>query len=92
MAAADHRDNQNQGSKTAPAFNLDFPFGAQPDISMFYRKNVNSALELMVECLVRANQKDVYYQTVLQEQMTSVCQQFFGRLGSPLPIVLLCYL
>ncbi|KAI8887736.1 hypothetical protein K501DRAFT_330357 [Backusella circina FSU 941] len=39
--------------------NLDFPFGAQPDI-------------------IRANQKDVYYQTILQEQMTRVCQQFLG--------------
>ncbi|KAI9348372.1 Pex12 amino terminal region-domain-containing protein [Pilaira anomala] len=39
--------------------NMDFPYGAQPDI-------------------IRANQKDVYYQTVLQEQMTRVAQQFLG--------------
>ncbi|KAI7894364.1 Pex12 amino terminal region-domain-containing protein [Mucor mucedo] len=38
---------------------IDFPFGAQPDI-------------------IRANQKDVYYQLVLQEQMTRVAQQFLG--------------
>ncbi|KAI7904735.1 Pex12 amino terminal region-domain-containing protein [Cokeromyces recurvatus] len=41
------------------SFQLDFPYGAQPDI-------------------IRANQKDVYYQTILQEQMTRVAQQFFG--------------
>ncbi|KAI7864260.1 peroxisome biogenesis factor 10, partial [Spinellus fusiger] len=28
--------------------------------------------------LVRANQKDAYYQSILHEQMASVCQQFFG--------------
>ncbi|KAI8385049.1 Pex12 amino terminal region-domain-containing protein [Radiomyces spectabilis] len=28
--------------------------------------------------IIRANQKDVYYQTILQEQMSSVVQQFFG--------------
>ncbi|KAI8984639.1 Pex12 amino terminal region-domain-containing protein [Mycotypha africana] len=42
-----------------PPLNLQFPYGAQPDI-------------------IRANQKDVYYQTILQEQMTRVAQQFFG--------------
>lgn len=29
--------------------------------------------------VVRANQKDVYYQMVLQEQMTRVAQQFLGN-------------
>jgi peroxin-10 len=28
--------------------------------------------------IVRANQKDVYYQAILQEQMTRVAQQFLG--------------
>ncbi|KAI8136701.1 Pex12 amino terminal region-domain-containing protein [Fennellomyces sp. T-0311] len=28
--------------------------------------------------IIRANQKDVYYLAVLQEQMSSVCQQFLG--------------
>ncbi|KAI9253763.1 Pex12 amino terminal region-domain-containing protein [Phascolomyces articulosus] len=28
--------------------------------------------------IIRANQKDVYYLTILQEQMSSVCQQFLG--------------
>ncbi|KAI8636090.1 Pex12 amino terminal region-domain-containing protein [Parasitella parasitica] len=28
--------------------------------------------------IIRANQKDVYYQTILQEQMTRVAQQFLG--------------
>ncbi|KAI9012513.1 Pex12 amino terminal region-domain-containing protein [Phycomyces nitens] len=28
--------------------------------------------------IIRANQKDVYYQTILQDQMKSACQQFFG--------------
>ncbi|CAO3610793.1 unnamed protein product [Cunninghamella echinulata] len=28
--------------------------------------------------IIRANQKDVYYQFILQEQMSSVCQQFLG--------------
>ncbi|KAL0095042.1 Pex12 amino terminal region-domain-containing protein [Phycomyces blakesleeanus] len=42
-----------------PTLPMEFPRGAQPDIS-------------------KANQKDVYYQTILQEQMKSACQQFFG--------------
>ncbi|CAO3635752.1 unnamed protein product [Cunninghamella blakesleeana] len=28
--------------------------------------------------IIRANQKDVYYQSILQEQMSTVCQQFLG--------------
>ncbi|KAI7859274.1 Pex12 amino terminal region-domain-containing protein [Circinella umbellata] len=28
--------------------------------------------------IIRANQKDVYYLTILQEQMSTVCQQFLG--------------
>ncbi|KAI8083166.1 Pex12 amino terminal region-domain-containing protein [Halteromyces radiatus] len=28
--------------------------------------------------IIRANQKDVYYQSILQEQISSVCQQFLG--------------
>ncbi|KAI8078993.1 Pex12 amino terminal region-domain-containing protein [Gilbertella persicaria] len=42
-----------------PLFQLNFPYGAQPDI-------------------IRANQKDVYYQAILQEQVTRVAQQFLG--------------
>ncbi|KAI9473819.1 MAG: Pex12 amino terminal region-domain-containing protein [Benjaminiella poitrasii] len=45
--------------KESVSFQMNFPYGAQPDI-------------------IRANQKDVYYQTILQEQMTRVAQQFFG--------------
>ncbi|KAG1445341.1 hypothetical protein G6F56_009947 [Rhizopus delemar] len=45
--------------KIVPSLQLDFPYGAQPDI-------------------IRANQKDIYYQSILQEQLTRIVQQFLG--------------
>lgn len=39
---------------------------------------LNDKEHLLTIALVRANQKDVYYQSILQEQMTRVAQQFLG--------------
>lgn len=39
---------------------------------------LNDKEHLLIIALVRANQKDVYYQSILQEQMTRVAQQFLG--------------
>lgn len=60
---------------------IDFPFGAQPDISNYCCSLFYTGVEkrLTFDYLVRANQKDVYYQLVLQEQMTRVAQQFLGK-------------
>jgi hypothetical protein len=77
-----------QRTLSQPKLQLNFPAGAPPDISMG-----NSALLtpqkpgllLFVTkiriyfLLVRANQKDVYYQNTLQEQMTDVFQRFIGE-------------
>jgi len=69
-----------------PKMQLNFPAGAPPDISMAtlrYYPTKNRSLDFCADSrnfffIVRANQKDVYYQNTLQEQMTDVFQRFIG--------------
>lgn len=67
-----------------PKLQLDFPAGAPPDISKPCFPTPSLVLKLLANSffafplIVRANQKDVYYQNTLQEQMTDVFQRFIG--------------
>ncbi|KAG2183909.1 hypothetical protein INT44_008920 [Umbelopsis vinacea] len=68
-ASAPTASASGQRTLPQPKMQLNFPAGAPPDISMG-----TSALLPHI----RANQKDVYYQNTLQEQMTDVFQRFIG--------------